>query len=236
MTAFHARYTPKGLSDNVVGFIEHLGKAGYDTKYCAHKEGGDGSKELHYHIYLEMSSTRKTVVNYIQDYFEIPKGTRGMENAHYMVKEIKLDLLTFTLGYVQKDGNLTCTNMDPTGLKEALEHYLAVTAKKPIPKNITIPQGSLYPEEGLTPRDTSLKDQYLEYNVSMLKGITQLQSQLTVKFFRKKAWSFWRKKNDGLFPPAATQKRFLQSVYAEYLHKFQFDLDLDNEEHNALAC
>lgn len=131
--AFHVRYTPYALSKDVKGFCEKLATK-YPANYTAHQEdkGTGDQASLHYHIYINIPVVRKTITNQLQEYFDIPKGIKGQTNAYYMVKEIKPDLLIFTHGYIQKDGNLIATNIDANRRMVALEYYKNNCAKEQV--------------------------------------------------------------------------------------------------------
>ena len=225
MTAWHIRYTPYALSKNVVGFIEHVSRT-YQIRYCAHEEdkGRGDQSSLHYHIYLEMKSTRKTIVNLLMKYFEIPSGVRGMENTYYMVKEIQLDLITFTLGYIQDDEKLTATNMDPTELNEALLHYRATRKTK----DVAVVPSSV--EHRSTASAPCIEDQYLEYlkfmkeqvkaNLRVVKNnMSTYKEPIDLKWVNKKTKAFYGNKGIGLFPVGTTFRRFTASFYYEFITK-----------------
>ena len=224
MPRFHVRYTPDSLGTGVKQFCEHLSQGYVGTQYCAHEELSE-QKVIHYHIWIDIECVRKTVVNHLVEHFKIPQGKRGQDNKYYMIKEINPDLEQFTLGYIQKDEKLVATNMDPTGLLEALKHYMDTRKPKPEAKAVLV-------ETPLGRSSQSVEDQYEEYFLHMEKQVRlnmvpigtldhQFRNKETVNltWLRKKTRDYYGNKGLGLFAVSSTTKRFQASFYYHYLTK-----------------
>lgn len=241
MQQFKVRYTPYGLSDDVRGFCEaHLA----NVPHCAHKEdkGRGDQSSIHYHIWVETLETKKTLTNHLQSYFHIPMGTRGAQNAHYSVMPIVTKgnyNATYNLGYIQKDGVLTATNMSPNRLLEALEYY---KAHRPAEEVTSLPREE-FDVETLTKSNRSIEDQYLEYltymkkqvqgnliKITSLTGATRYREPINMQWVSKKSKAYWAGKGIGLFPIGSTDKRFKASFYYEYLTKIEGHNETTEEE------
>ena len=234
MPCFHVRYTPYALGTDVKGWLMDMSKTYNAMKYCAHEEdkGRGDQSSLHYHVYLELECVTKTIKNRLREFFKIPSGVRGMENTYYMAKEIKMDLITFTLGYIQDDEKLIATNMDPTELNEALLHYRATRKTK---DEAVVPSSV---EHRSTASAPCIEDQYLEYlkfmkeqvksNLIVRKpNITTYKDPIDMKWVNKKTKAFYGNKGIGLFPVGTTFRRFTASFYYEFLTK------MDNHTHSS---
>lgn len=66
--------------------------------------------------------------------------------------------------------------------------------------------------------DHSLNALYQQYLNDVLgDDVAALGNQLTIDHFRGPSLSWWRKRNGGLLPQTSTYKRFLTSLYMEYM-------------------
>jgi len=66
--------------------------------------------------------------------------------------------------------------------------------------------------------DLSLNALYQQYLNDVLgDDVAALGTQLTIDHFRGPSLSWWRKRNGGLLPQTSTYKRFLTSLYMEYM-------------------
>lgn len=246
MNHFHLIYTPKGLAE-----LDPNGLAQY-SRYLVHQEMGQGG--LHYHMYIETEYTQQTVSDKLKDSQNIPKSTAGKRSLHFSNRAVAAhpdkfpdqDLRRFTLGYIQKQGNcLYNKGFDKIELDNALEYYKEnkhpgykdhVLAFKGPPLIATESQGPPLEE---TKKSESIQDRWIDFSIAMMKTVPYVLSReceggtldknpnLTYHHFRAQAWNYWKKRNSGLFPPQAEQKRFLQSIWALYLTESNRQIDLD---------
>ena len=223
MNSWVARFTPYDLSGSMTEFCSQF------DKFCAHfeTETKDGRPcEPHYHIYLETTKCKKTITNYLTEAFSVPKLTRGMANAYYMVKEAEFPM--FQLGYVQKQHRHICSNIPKETLDEALMIYNERNVK---PQNTIhrIPlEAAVAPLAPRQPRD-DIEDQYLAYYAWMKKKIHDRIERnepppVGATWFKIKTLQYFNelsrdKGGVGLLPVAATRQRFSLSFYFEYLRK-----------------
>jgi len=235
MNHYHLIYTPKGLGDLKIEALS------LHNRYCVYAEIGAGG--LHYHCYIETEYSKDTTSDKLKEVQRVPPGARGKRSLHYSNREVQRappghleqDLRKFTLGYVQKQGNqIHVKDFTEIELKEALDYYTNNKARVP-PAQTSSLQGSpleaaSFPKE--TEQKDTLQDVYDEFEKEMFKGIQRtceangLIKGKDLKYFRRKAWNHWA--NTGkLFPVQATQKRFLQTLWAAYIKRSAQEIDLD---------
>jgi len=239
---FHLVYTPKGL-----GNIDEEVFSKYD-RYVCHRE--IGQQGLHFHSYIETDLNQKTVSDHLKEVQKIPNGQQGKKSLHYSNRLVKehpdgfpeQDLQKYTLGYVQKqEARVFMKGYTEQELKEALDYYLGEQAKQTAKLRAKIAAG-MFPAEGLEPRregdstktnapKSTVMDEWLEYQIEMMKGLVNPFNNevkpVTMDYFHKKSWNYWKKQNNGLFPQASTQKRFKQSIWAHYLDKRGQEVDVE---------
>lgn len=239
---FHLIYTPKGLDS-----ILEAAFSKYDRYLCHREIGAEG---VHFHSYIETDLDQKTVSDHLKEVQKIPNGQKGKKALHYSNRFVKehpdnfpaQDLRKFTLGYVQKqEARVFMKGYTEEELKEALDYYNAINAENTATKRGKIAPG-MFPAEGLEPRregssiesnaaKSTVMDEWLEYQIEMMKGLvnpfTNEVKPVTIDYFHKKSWNYWKKKSNGLFPVSATQKRFKQSIWAHYLDKRGQEVDVE---------
>ena len=189
---WHLIYTPGELSKldpNSLSYAERM---------CASNEMGKGG--AHYHIYLHTEYHEDKIRDTLKEVQKIPTGKKGVKSRYYSLRKVEethkdfpeTDFQKFTLGYTLKnqdeqDPMKTATftrGYTSEELKEAYDYYMEKSNKTyKAPEPINVPQGNLYPEQGLTPREVSIQDQWLEYSVAMMKGVNELTRGIDIKFF-----------------------------------------------------
>lgn len=229
MNHYHLIYTPKGLADlNEDSMI-------YATSYAASQEMGQGG--VHWHVYLQTDYGFDKISDTLKDVQKIPSGSRGKKSLHYSNRHVdaihkdfpETDFQKFTLGYTLKNQTINPSSLTyvkgytPEFLQEAYDYYQEIVAKREKPTKL--------PGEALVAEPREKKDNiqevWVDYQVCLLKGINQLSVGVTPSYFKKKAWGFWKKRNNGVFPPASYQYRLLQSIWAQYLDIVNQELDLE---------
>ena len=245
MNYFHLIYTPKGLAE-----LDEQGLQGYDKYVCCSEVGGGG---LHFHTYIETPFTRQTVSDTLKKYQNIAKVGAGKSSIHYSNRNVAehpkdypdQDLRKFTLGYVQKQGKqLYVKGYTPEELKEALDYYNKLSPHSPLaPYAVFASEASAGIPLDANNKIESIQDRWLAFSVAMMKGIPLVISldegsplvinpNLKIEYFKGKAWNYWKKRANGLFPPQAEQKRFLQSIWALYLDEAHREIDLEELKEN----
>lgn len=243
MEHFHLIYTPKGLSELSEDALR------MHNKYCVNAEIGAGG--LHFHCYIETEYSKDTVSDTLKKVQRVPPAGRGKRALHYSNRVVARappghpdqDLRKFTLGYVQKMGNqIYVKGYTEIELKEAADYYQSQRAPPGrSPESPGAPLGNAgeagavrFPKE-TEPKDT-LQDVYDTFEIEMFKGIQRTVDNKLIpgqdlKRFKRKAWNYWA--NTGkLFPVQATQKRFLQTLWAAYLKRSGQEVDIDEVKEN----
>jgi len=223
---WHYIFTPKGLPDFK---REHMN--GF-TRYSASAELGQGGR--HWHIYIESDYDEKTIRDKLKLALHIPKGQKGKKSQHYSMRAVlhhnpdypEENLQKFTLGYTVKNQSVPNfreddhihEGYDNDTLVEAYEYYWATTEKRykaPEQK----PQVNDEKHEEL-PQNTKIQDDWLEYQIYIEKTIKQrMMTRITHSDLRSLSRAWWAKRNNGLFPPAATYTRFLGSIIYYLRHQ-----------------
>jgi len=240
MPQFHVRYTPYALGRDVKEWCEHILTQYPNAMICAHEElkqdtGPADQRSLHYHIYLDIECHRKTVVNHLTQWFKIPSGLRGKENAYYMVKVIETCggyTPQYVLGYVQEDGKLIFTNISPNRLMEALETYKRNRPKKTDPGDNNVAQATSFPGSPVKAQQANeaIQDQYLEYLrymktqiannlITNALGASRYREHVDYKWVAKKTRAYYAGRGIGLLETKAKMSRFSASFYYEFLTK-----------------
>jgi len=239
MNHFHLVYTPKGLAE-----LDEKGLYGYE-RYLSCSEVGKGG--VHFHTYIETDMTRQTVSDTLKKYQKIEKVGAGKSSIHYSNRNVAehpkdyptQDLRKFTLGYVQKQGKqLYVKGYTPEELKEALDYYNSISPHSPLaPAKFSGSPLDIIEKIESSTKIESIQDRWLSFSVAMMKGAPLvvgldegsplvINPNLTLDYFKQKAWHYWKKRANGLFPPQAEQKRFLQSIWALYLDEAHREIDL----------
>lgn len=216
--AWVIRITPYDLSGSMTDFCQKF------EKYCAHHEvlTKEGKPcEPHYHIYLETKKCRKSVTNAITEVFSVPKLTRGMANAYYMVKESMAPAIQ--LGYVQKQGNLICTNFTSEELTAGRNAYAKRLEARVSPEASVAPLAPRERSERTDTRD-SIEDQYIAYYNCLKQQVQKLDYEVDAAWVRQRSRVYFNevgreKGNCGLFPVSSTIRRFQASWLFEYYRK-----------------
>lgn len=237
---FHLIYTPKGL-----GEMSEDALLAHDKYICCAEIGQGG---LHFHSYIVTDVTRDTISDKLKAVQKIPSSGVGKRSLHYSNRAVaqhpdkypEQDLRKMTLGYVQKQGSRKfMKGFTEEELDIALAYYRDQTEKNANKRRAQIAPG-MSPAEGIEPRreegspeKNAIQDEWLEYSIEMMKGITEL-THVTMDYFHKRSWNYWKKRNNGLFPVSATQKRFKQSIWALYLDKVRRDVDVEDLKLNSL--
>jgi len=237
---FHLIYTPKGL-----GEMSEDTLLAHDQYICCAEIGQGG---LHFHTYIVTDLHRDTVSDKLKSVQKIPSSGVGKRSLHYSNRFVaphpdkypEQDLRKFTLGYVQKQENRKfMKGFTEDELAEALAYYREQTEENANIRRAQVAPG-MSPAEGIEPRrevgspeKNAIQEEWLEYSIEMMKGITEL-TQLDMNYFHKKSWNYWKKRNNGLFPVSATQKRFKQSIWALYLDKVRREVDVEDLKLNSL--
>lgn len=228
MNHHHLIYTPKGLKELSEGALS------YASKYAVFAELGAGG--LHFHCYIVTDYHDDKVTTELKKVQEIPTGMRGKKSIHFSHRYVapthkdfpNTDFQKFTLGYCACEEQLKfIKGFTSEEIKESVEYYFSLK-----PKKLETPVCAQKPaEDSPATNDDSIQGKWLDYSVELMKGITPLTEGLSYDYFRKKSWNYWKKKNNGLFPQMSTQKRFLQSIWAQYLdlNKLPLDLELTKE-------
>lgn len=234
---FHLIYTPKGLAE-----ISRDVFTSYEQYICCAEIGQNG---LHFHMYIVTNLTQDAVSDKLKYVQKIPPGGKGKKSLHYSNRAIALhpkeypdqDLRKFTLGYILKQENRKyMKGFTEEELAEALAYYNGQKEENANIKRAQIAPG-MFPAVGLEQREVkqkdSVQDEWLEYSIAMMKGITEL-THVDIGYFHKKSWNYWKKRNNGLFPVMATQKRFKQSLWALYLDKVGREVDVEDLKEKSL--
>lgn len=251
MNHFHLIYTPKGLAELQEESLS------LHERYVSYAELGAGG--LHFHTYIETTYSKDTTSDKLKAVQRVPPGNRGKKSLHYSNREVARvppghpdqDLRKFTLGYIQKHGTQKyCKGFKEIELREALEYYNSNKARVPPGQmRATHEESGQCAAEGGAGRSAeqtdrivkdTVQEKWLEFQIAMLKGVQKPTGEITtshidlvdIKFFKKKAWGYWKKRCNGLFPPAAERSRFLISVWAAYLDIIQQDVNLDEVKEN----
>jgi len=239
MNYFHLIYTPKGLDELKEESLS------IHERYVSYAELGAGG--LHFHTYIETTYSKDTTSDKLKAIQRVPPGNRGKKSLHYSNREVARvppghpdqDLRKFTLGYVQKHGTQKyCKGFEEIELKEALEYYN--TNKARVPPVVTARVPPVAAEGGPVATKDTVQEKWLEFQIAMLKGVQKPTGDVTIshidlvdiKYFKRKAWGYWKKRCNGLFPPAAERSRFLISIWAAYLDIIQQDVNLDEVKDN----
>ena len=242
---FHLIYTPKGLEEMLeASLLAH-------DKYVCCAEIGKGG--LHFHAYIITDVTRDTVSDKLKATQKIPSSGVGKRSLHYSNRAVaehpaaypEQDLRKFTLGYVQKqESRKFMKGFTEEELDEALAYYRGQTEDNADIRRAQIAPG-MSPAEGIEPRrevgspeKNAIQDEWLEFSIEMMKGLvnpfTNKCEMVGINYFHKKAWNYWKKRNHGLFPVSATQKRFKQSIWALYLDKCGQEVDVEDLKLNSM--
>lgn len=242
---FHLIYTPKGLEE-----MQEEALLAHDKYVCCAEIGQGG---LHFHAYIVTDVHRDTVSDKLKAVQKIPSSGVGKRSLHYSNRAVaphpdkypEQDLRKFTLGYVQKqESRKFMKGFTEEELAEALEYYREQTGQNEGIRRDQIAPG-MFPAEGIEPcrevgsvEKNAVKDEWLEFSVEMMKGLinpfTNQCERVGMNYFHKRAWNYWKKRNHGLFPVSATQKRFKQSIWALYLDKSGQEVDVEDLKLNSM--
>lgn len=222
--AFHIRYTPYELSQDITGFFASLQDK--SPEFAAGREVQNKKKqacELHYHMYIEVNLSSEQLKNRLKDYFKIPHGMRGKANAYFACMKVEQTehMKKFTHGYAIKDGCIQATSYSDEEDREAVQYYMehrrspvVVEETQETPLEVAVVQQ----------KETQL-EQFAEYCVYIDK---QLKKEPDViqpyTWFRKKSRRYWYDKCP-LFPDNYKFKKFLNSKYYDYCLKLKMEED-----------
>lgn len=245
MPCYHVRYTPYTLSHDLKGYCEMLAKQYKETYYCLHQEdkGRGDQASLHYHLYLEHPTGRKSLLDKMIDFLKIPPQGKGHANAYYMFKEVAMKGNygpKYVLGYVQDDEKLIASNIDPNWALEALEFY---RANKPNEEDTSSVKSEAYEHRDQTKTKNTVEDQYLDYHLFMKQKLQQNTVRLNtiipefrckevvnLRWIKAKTRDYYGGRGIGLFQTDNHMHRFAKSFYYEYLTKNDRHTQETNDE------